>query len=334
LFQAPTIEQLAGVLRQQGWESPWSCLVPIKAGGARPPFYCVHGIGGNILEYLDLAKYMEADQPFYGIQAIGLDGKQPRQNLTVEEMAVQYLKEIRAFQPQGPYYFGGSSFGGMVAYEMAQQLRAAGEAVGLLAFFDTNGPGYPHYLPGTTVWQRKLLELRNRVTLHWDNLRAAQGRHRLKYVVVKSHKWSRGLIWLAWRAVRRRWKRLRERTGRLLLPATIRQVQQAGRWAADDYVPKPYAGRVTLFRATEQPHGVVPDPTLGWGTLVLGGFEIYDTPGHHGGIVREPRSRELAQKLQDALHKAQGKQPEVAPAETQGNNGDTPVTRVEEMVLQ
>ena len=78
-------------------------MVPIKAGGSRPPFYCVHGIGGNILEYLDLAKYMEADQPFYGIQAIGLDGKQPRQNLTVEEMAVQYLKEMRAFLPQGPY---------------------------------------------------------------------------------------------------------------------------------------------------------------------------------------------------------------------------------------
>ena len=326
LFQAPTIEQLAGVLRQQGWESPWSCLVPIKAGGSRPPFYCVHGIGGNILEYLDLAKYMEADQPFYGIQAIGLDGKQPRQNLTVEEMAVQYLKEMRAFQPQGPYYFGGSSFGGMVAYEMAQQLRAAGEAVGLLAFFDTNGPGYPHYLPGTTMWQRKLLALRNRVTLHWDNLRAAEGQHRLKYVLVKSQKWSRGLIWLAWRAVRRRWKRLRERTGRLLLPATIRQVQQAGRWAADDYVPKPYAGRVTLFRATEQPHGIVPDPTLGWGKLVLGGFEIYDTPGHHGGIVREPRSRELAHKLRDALHTAQEK--------PQANNSDASVARVEEMVLQ
>ena len=307
LFQAPTIEQLAGLLRQQGWESPWSCLVPIKAGGSRPPFYCVHGIGGNILEYLDLAKYMEADQPFYGIQAMGLDGKRPRQNLTVEEMAAQYLKEIRALQPQGPYYFGGSSFGGTVAYEMAQQLRAAGEAVGLLAFFDTNGPGYPQYLPGTTASQRKLLALHNRVTLHWDNLRATEGRQRLEYVRAKARKWGRGLSWLAWRAVRRRWKLLRERTEQLLLPATIRQVQQADRWAALDYVPRPYAGRVTLFRATEQPRGIIADPTLGWGKLVLGGLEIYDTPGHHGAIVREPRALATAHQLLDALQKAQNK---------------------------
>ena len=322
LFQAPTIEQLAGVLRQQGWESPWSCLVPIKESGSRPPFYCVHGVGGNILEYLDLAKYMDADQPFYGIQAGGLDGKRPRLNLTVEGMAAQYLKEIRAFQPQGPYYIGGSSFGGTVAYEIAQQLRAAGAEVGLLAFFDTNGPDYPQYLPGTTAWQRKLLGLRNRVALHWDNLRAAEGRHRLEYVWVKAQKWARGLVWLAARNIRHRWKRLRERTEQLWLPATIRQVQQAGRWAALDYVPKPYAGQVALFRATEQPRGIIPDPTLGWGKLVLGGFEIYDTPGHHGAVVREPRARVTAQQLRDALSK------------TQGNIGATPVVRVEEMVLQ
>ena len=238
---------------------------------------------------------------------MGLDGKRPRQNLTVEEMAAQYLKEIRALQPQGPYYFGGSSFGGTVAYEMAQQLRAAGEAVGLLAFFDTNGPGYPQYLPGTTASQRKLLALHNRVTLHWDNLRATEGRQRLEYVRAKARKWGRGLSWLAWRAVRRRWKLLRERTEQLLLPATIRQVQQADRWAALDYVPRPYAGRVTLFRATEQPRGIIADPTVGWGKLVLGGLEIYDTPGHHGAIVREPRALATAHQLLDALQKAQNK---------------------------
>jgi len=99
-------------------------------------------------------------------------------------------------------------------------------------------------------------------------------------------------------------------------------VQQAGRWAALDYVPRPYAGRVTLFRALDQPQGIIPDPKLGWGQLVLGGFEIYDTPGHHGAIVREPRSRVLAQKLQAVLHKAQAQK--VA----------APVARVEELVPQ
>ena len=140
LFQAPTIEQLAAILRQEGWESPWASLVPIKPGGSRPPIYCVHGVGGNILEYLDLAKHMEEDQPFYGCRR--LTGWQTaHSNLTVGQMAAHYIEEVRAFQPHGPYYLGGSSFGGLVAYEMAQQLRAAGEAIGMLALFDTNGPG-------------------------------------------------------------------------------------------------------------------------------------------------------------------------------------------------
>jgi len=305
LFQAPTIAQLAAVLKHDGWEAPWHCLVPIKPNGSRPPFYCVHGIGGNIIEYLDLAKYMDDDQPFYGIQAIGLDGKQPRLNLTVEEMARRYLEEVRAFQPQGPYYFGGSSFGGSVAYEMAQQLAAAGEQVGLLAFFDTNGPGYPQFLPTTTVWQKWWDELSHRTSLHWENLMVARGRERLNYLGTKAAKWGRGFVAGQRQQLRRRWRRLRDWADELLLPSNIRRVRRAGHWAAYDYRPRPYAGHVTLFRATQQPRHIVEDRTLGWGGLVQGGITVVDTPGHHGAIVRDPRARGLAMQLQEALRHAQ-----------------------------
>ncbi|HUI06175.1 MAG TPA: amino acid adenylation domain-containing protein [Verrucomicrobiae bacterium] len=301
LFQAPTIERLAAILRQEGWESPWASLVPIKADGTKPPFYCVHGIGGNILEYLDLAKYMDADQPFYGLQAIGLDGKGPTQDLTVEQMAAQYIAEIRAFQPCGPYYLGGSSFGGLVAYEMAQQLCAAGEEVALLAFFDTNGPGYPHYLPTMTVWRQKVDWWRDRIALHWENLLATEGRKRPAYIREKMQRWNKQTRWKL-QALKHR---LRRRVDRVFWPGAIRQAQVKGYRAATSYEPQPYSGQVTLFRATEQPRGIYKDRTLGWGSLVLGRLVIVDTPGHHGAIVREPRARALADQLNDALARAQ-----------------------------
>ena len=297
LFHAPTIEQLVAILRQRGWESPWASLVPIKSSGSRPPFYCVHGVGGNILEYLDLAKYMDDDQPFYGLQAVGLDGKRPVENLTVEQMASRYIAEIRAFQPHGPYYLGGSSFGGLVAYEMAQQLQLAGEEVGLLAFFDTNGPGYPKLLPTTTVWKRKLDWWLDRAALHWGNLRASSGREKLAYAREKSQRWKKQLRWKR----QHYWDRMRDRIGRFFWPDAIKQVRVVGFRAATTYAPKPYTGRATLFRATEQPRGIYEDRTLGWEPLVRGGMEIHDTPGHHGAIVREPRARKLAQQLAGVL---------------------------------
>ena len=136
LFQAPTIEKLAQLLRQSGWSPTWSSLVACRQPGSSPPFFCVHGIGGLVIGFRDLARHLGPDQPMYGFQAQGTDGKHPI--LTrVEEMAAHYLQELRTVQPHGPYYLGGLSFGGWVAYEMAQQLRADGEQVGLLALIDT-----------------------------------------------------------------------------------------------------------------------------------------------------------------------------------------------------
>ncbi|MCU1261037.1 MAG: family phosphatase, partial [Bryobacterales bacterium] len=303
LFEAPTIELLAKLIEDQGWEPAWQSLVAIKAGGSKPPLYCVHGVGGNIVSYMDLAKYLEPDQPLYGLQAVGLNGKRPRRNLTVEEMAAIYIQEVCAFQPRGPYLLGGTSFGGLVAYEMAQQLVKAGEEVALLALFDTYGPGYPRLLPGTTVWKARWNHLRMRFNLHWGNLMATDRRERLSYVAAKLAR----LKTTARRVMRTRALLLkgafRERVNRLLRPHVIRQVSKAGHWAAGDYEPKPFNGSITLFRATEQPHGIHPDPYLGWEPLVPA-IKIYNTPGHHGGIVLEPRVKILSEQLADALRHA------------------------------
>jgi amino acid adenylation domain-containing protein len=300
LFQSPTIEKLSGILREKGWESPWSSLVPIKPDGSRPPFYCVHGVGGNILEYMDLAKYMEKDQPFYGLQAAGLDGKRPWHK-SVEEMAAHYIDEIRAFQPRGPYYIGGSSFGGLVAFEMARQFEMHGERVALLAFFDTYAPGYPKLLPSASGWRSKLNHQIYRAQLHWGNFKAARGAEKLTYVQVKAKRLWRSEVF-RFNRMRRRWK---EKMDNMFFPKAIRDAQKTGRQAACIFVPSRYSGNATLFRATGQMKGIYPDPTLGWGELVGGELTIYDTPGHHGAIVREPRARVLAEQLKDCLRKSQ-----------------------------
>ena len=122
------------------WLRPlWSHVVPLKPGGSLPPFFCMHARGGAVLNYRTLSTFVDAEQPVYGIQCRGLDGKtEPFRSLV--EMAEQYIEEIRRIQPHGPYFLGGGSLGGIVALEMAQRLQAAGEPIGLLTMFDSWGP--------------------------------------------------------------------------------------------------------------------------------------------------------------------------------------------------
>jgi thioesterase domain-containing protein/acyl carrier protein len=136
ILQAATIEKLAVALRQEARPEDWSPLVPIRAEGAKPPFFCVHPGGGNVLCYLQLAKQIGADRPFFGLQCPGVDGILPPL-AEAEQMARLYVEAIRQVQPRGPYALGGWSVGGVFAYEMAQQLRAAGEQVRLLAMLDS-----------------------------------------------------------------------------------------------------------------------------------------------------------------------------------------------------
>jgi len=136
LFEAPTVREFAGVLRRAGADQAVSSLVPLQPSGLRPPFFCVHGLEGDVSIYRDLSRHLSPDQPFYGLQSRGLDGKVPPLT-TIQDMAALYLTEVRKLQPHGPYFLGGHSVGGTIALEMAQQLQRSGEVVGLLALFDT-----------------------------------------------------------------------------------------------------------------------------------------------------------------------------------------------------
>ena len=326
LFDAPTIEQLAAQLGDTSAATPkkkFSSIVPIQPKGSKPPFFCIHGMGGNIVEYSHLARYLNPDQPFYGIQARGLDGEDTPLS-RIEDCATHYITELRAVQPEGPYYLGGSSLGGLIGYEMARQLHVLGERVALLAFFDSYGRDYPKRLPTVTKMGERINAWKLRFDLHWSNLRIMSGRQRAEYVQDKTIRLGRRLSRRSMKAVDRLDRQIRmlflprvlreqfkmtgedSRTvGSINIPRAIRDVQVGITQAARSYTLHPYAGPVTLFRAMNQPPDIYNDPTNGWGELVLGGLEILDVAGHHGAIVREPRVRLLAEKLNASLEAAQ-----------------------------
>jgi len=145
LMQAPTVESLAKVIHRHDGVAGWSSIVELQPHGSRHPFFCVHAVGGEVLCFVNLAREMAPDQPFYGIsadRASGIEKTVPQ----IEGMAARYIEEIRRIQPEGPYFLGGYSFGGSVAFEMAQQLTAQGQNVALLAIIDHTPPPTRYYM--------------------------------------------------------------------------------------------------------------------------------------------------------------------------------------------
>jgi amino acid adenylation domain-containing protein len=139
LFRNPTIEQFGELLRTDTCAASWSPLVSIQPSGSARPFFCVAGGGGNVLYFYRLAHRLPKEQPFYGLQSLGLDGSRAPLS-RVEDIAAESLRAVRQIQPHGPYHLGGHCFGAWVAFEMAQQLRRHGEEVALLVVLDAPAP--------------------------------------------------------------------------------------------------------------------------------------------------------------------------------------------------
>lgn len=296
LFQHPTIEQLAEVIRQHGWQSSWQSLVALRPQGTKLPFFCVHAVGGNVLEYHELAQHFVGDHPFYALQAVGMDGKQPPLR-NIEAMAAHYIQEIRHLQPHGPYHLGGRSFGGAVAFEMARQLRAAGEEVGLLAMLDTYPLGWKTLLPAAEAAQHEKRFLHLRINRHLDHLRQANLRGKCAYVFGKVEYKKRKYL--------NRWWQLRQqfRSGQpASLRHALREVEEFNYLAAKQYAPQVYPGRVTFFCATEEVS--LEENVFGWQQLAAGGVEIVRVPGDHQTMIKPPHVQTLAASLLAQLEQA------------------------------
>ncbi len=251
-----------------------------------------------MLSFHDLARHIGPDQPIYGLQARGLSGREAP-HTHVEEMAAHYIAEMRRLQPAGPYFVGGQCFGGMVALEVAQQLQAAGETVGLLAMFDNYAPGYTKLLSRRANVRLGLRWLRQRAGHHLAGLREHDLRSAPGYLALRART-------VALRTRNRVWQgayQLYERVGRPL-PERLQNVRQGCLLAQRAYVPRLYHGQPLLFVVSEREELIDPDPQFGWGDLATDGIAVYEVPGDHKSMWREPNVQTLAAMLNRCLAEA------------------------------
>jgi amino acid adenylation domain-containing protein len=293
LFKAPTVESLSALLRQETDGAGRSPLVPVQAQGSGRPFFCVHPVSGNVLCYRELARRLGSQQPFYGLQARGLDDEQEPQT-RVEAMAGDYLEAVRAVQPRGPYLLGGWSVGGLIAFEMARQLQARGEEVRLLALFDTKAPNVEvetEVMDDTSLLVSFALHL---------GLSPAQMRD-----VADALSEAQPEDYLSFMLERAKAANIVPEDMSL---AHLRQqfrVFNANIHAARGYRPANHPASVALFRAEERASDTQTDATLGWGQVGVGNIEVYDTPGSHLTIMQEPYVSVLAERLAKCIKHAQ-----------------------------
>ncbi len=292
LLAAPTVATLAPYLSGGGAVS-WKALVTIQPGGDRPPVFCVPGIGGNAVGYYALARHLGPDQPVFGLQTPGLDGRtQPFTR--IEDLAAHYVQEVRAAGASGPFHLVGASFGGLVAFEMARQLELAGEDVGLVALLDSYAPGYASAGIEGSAMPQAMRGYVARIRFHLHSLLAKPGR--LGHL--------RGMARTLLRRTRSRaWQiayRLHEGT-MTRLPPYMRNVREAGYLASRRYAPAPAPLAIAMFRARDRAVDDPGDPRLGWGGIARGGVEVVPVPGNHLSMLIEPHIRVLAAELRQRL---------------------------------
>ncbi|HKH49381.1 MAG TPA: amino acid adenylation domain-containing protein, partial [Thermoanaerobaculia bacterium] len=283
LFQGPTVEELAHLLRVGGGAGDEPVLLRLQAGSeARPPLFLLHPAGGRALEYVELARALGPSWPVWGLQ----DVEPPDAPRTLTGMAETYLRHVRAVRPTGPYLLAGWSFGGRLAFEMARQLAAAGEKAAFVGMIDT-GPVEP---VDRQVTDADLLAEQLAGELPLDPAELRQSADPVAMVVARAQ--QAGVL-----------------PPDYPLEDARRQLQlfKAHLEIAHTDRPGPYPGRVTFFAAEEQPDlpPEVPDePGHGWAALA-GKLEIIPVPGNHVTLIRDARNLEvLAVRLRDAMERA------------------------------
>lgn len=299
LLKSPTVEDLAKVVSNMEEDSEESIgLIPLRASGTKPPLFCLYGI----LLYQELTNHLSPDQPVYAIylpEEIELlkTGKIDLQNayfMGVPNIAVRYLEIIRTHQPHGPYYLAGESFGGVVALEMAQQLKAAGEEVALVSLLDSLSP---KFTPSGKLIQE--------VQLYLQRLKK-YGFPYFLHIMQKNTQLAQQKLVNSFSKISERFSSAADTTSQTILEVTQDEgdddIRAEFRWQMHrSYVPKPYDGRMVLFRATERDQFEICDHDLGWGTTAVGNFDVFDVPGDHLGILKSPNVQVMAEIIQACI---------------------------------
>ena len=303
LFQAPTLAGLAAIVAETGGldqtpvteqapkkassnvismvQRAWSPMVEICKG--RPghrPLFCIHGALGNVLNFKVISDGLGQEQPFYALQAQWANGRMPVLP-TIEAMSAQYVDAIRAIDPQGPYWLAGYSGGGVIAYELAQQLKKGGVEVALLAMIDTLSPA---------AAARKISNVKKLWLMrHWS----------LKFALDWPVRRRRGKLWLADYA-----QAVENLSRGKPLPAELVDFHLRNNFIAAQgrYEPEPYQGAIALFRAADsETEYLAAGRTLGWKAHVRGEIRVTDIAGSHISMLSEPGVAQLNAAFQKEI---------------------------------
>lgn len=297
LFQAGTIEHLAGIISQSTKSVYPSGVIEIQPKGTKPPFFCIRPYGGNVLCYYHLARYLGCDQPFYGLQETSTLFEKPFQPYSqIADMATHYISSMRAVQPKGPYFLGGWSMGGVVAFEIANQLQSQGEQVALLALFDSKAPIADNIstnyqdVDDTTL----LAELATATAQSF-------GKELLLSSEINQIEPEKQVSYI-----------LQQMKAANLTPPDVKleqigyylQVCRSDNQAIRNYQPQIYPQRITLF-STENNQNT--DSAQGWHKLSTQTVEVIFVPGDHQTMIALPNVQILAEQVKIYLDKIYAK---------------------------
>lgn len=271
IFEAATIRSLSEVIdctveKNRMELSQLKCVVAIKPGKkTQEPIFCFHGVGGNVLNYYPLGEHA-GERAFYGVQSVGVNGEDQIVE-TIPAMAKIYIEEMKKIQPKGPYILSGGSMGGMVALEVAAQLKSEGEEIKSLVMFDTVGPD----LDFKTYGNVKVSFLtRTKSSLSWKYFKTINFIKTQFYTMRK-----------------------------VSVPHSLRyfSIEDKNYAALRSYTPILYEGSITLIRAPRTAKGWYADPYLGWRKVINGKIETIEIKGDHHNFIESPEMSEAFKKV-------------------------------------
>jgi len=270
LLVAPTIAALAAQIRGEAGALASETLVPMRGGSGTPVFW-IHSLAGTVMECLRVVGAMKTPRPFYGVHARGLNGEEPSRD--VGEMAARYIREMRNVQPHGPYTLIGYSFGGLVAFEIAQQLHRCGERIGLLCLLDT------HVHDRCLPWRDWLRYQTKYVTRQWRQWSEVPPSQRMRFLSAK----LAGAV-----------DKIRLQSGKMAhkpvpeivhMPPALQRMREGMRVAMATYRLDAYHGGPVHYVRATVPVGDLCDPMPAWHHVARGGLEVLQIGGSHVEMI-------------------------------------------------
>jgi amino acid adenylation domain-containing protein len=302
LFNNSTIRNLAEYIASENNKISWKSLVPIKPEGSKKPVYIVHGAGLNVLLFDTLVQNLDKEQPVFGLQAKGLDGKEKPLE-TIEEIAAHYITEILENDPNGPYALAGYSLGGIIAFEMARQLKKNNKEVAFLGMFDTVAYSSLKELSSTKRIIYLIKFRTSQIVFNIIQFLKEPMPQKKQYLIWKRKSLERRIKSFIYRQKVNKVQAKTSKGDKEDLPEYLYNVHEANNRAGDNYTLQPSDLQVELFKAEHQTFYIEEPETYNWKKYARKGVMLHEIPGEHSSIFAPPNDKGFAEILQNCLDK-------------------------------